>query len=65
MHQEIKRKECAVKDSSSNQRLRPTFKSGLLCMWRKCGLFDGEHVEDIGFLSLEDSVILIQELLLN
>lgn len=52
----------AARDRSSNERLRPMLRSSLLCIWRKCGLW--EHVEDIGFLSLENSVILTQELLL-
>lgn len=55
----------AAKDSSRSERLRPTLRVGLHCIWRKCGLFDGERVEGVGFLSLEDSVILIQELVLN
>ena len=54
-----------AKDSSRSERLRPKLRDGLLCIWRKCGFFDGEQVEDVGFLSLEDSVILIQKYFFN
>lgn len=39
----------AAKDSARDERVRPMLRSGLLCIWRKCGLFDGEHVENVGF----------------
>ena len=55
----------AARDGSRSERVRPTLRVGLRCIWRKCGLFDGKCVEGVGFLSLEDSVILIRELLLN
>lgn len=47
-----------AKGSSRSEKLRPMLRVGLLCILRKCGLFDGEHVE---FLSSEGTVILIQK----